>query len=246
MDQIREAIISNAGMESRLESFRLKRLDRIITKPPFKFKSGIFVVLHIMPLVGATGGPVIDVVNDRNSLLGDDLPGFFDGSASINIDGCCWKSEGRTDVVDAYYQWFRNGCFEALWTIQPASAIDDDPRILPVYNELEYGEYIGRAVAFALKSYSSCAVPPPYIVGVSLLNTVGWILGQARNRPAYPHKSCKPVTDDRFDMVEITIENSGADVPAAIRPILTQIANAFGLLESGNYKGPGWLGKPII
>jgi hypothetical protein len=42
------------------------------------------------------------------------------------------------------------------------------------------------------------------------------------------------------------IDRLDRNVPTAMKPILTQVANAFGILKSGNYGSDGkWLGELI-
>jgi hypothetical protein len=246
VDQIRDAVVSSAGLESQFRTFRRVRTLKLLPNPKSRLNRGMRVAVHIVPLVGASGSTIVDVVNNIQTLTNSNLPGYSRGYVSMNVDGCCWNSNDFSSPLDAYYQWFRNGCCELVWTIQGQEPIGDGPPIVPVYNEIQYGEYMVKGVALVLSAYEKLFIPPPYIVGVTLASCTGWILGQARNRRAHPRQGCLPVNEYEFEIDEIMIDRLDRNVPTAMKPILTQVANAFGILKSGNYGSDGkWLGELI-
>ncbi|HTR85318.1 MAG TPA: ATP-binding protein [Reyranella sp.] len=244
VDQVREAFLNSAGLESQLEAFRNKRVSLIESAPPLPLAGGgPLVVLHVLPVVGASRRVVVDVIRDKDVLLGDDPPGFRNAFAAMNFDGCYMAigSISRPPFL-GYAQWFRNGFREIVWVRRspPYQGGTDEDRLL--FEEDLFARHVVAAVDQSVKQLRALDVPYPFYVAVSVVKCKDYVLGFSRPEGAgvvMHRQGGLKSPQDRYDLLECLVESEATNIPAVLKPSFDQFAQAFGFADSINYDAKG-------
>lgn len=248
VDQVREAFVASAGLEGRLRAFRDGRLGLIGKSAPYTLVGGPRVMVHVMPLVGATRPTLLDIVKHRPALAEADVLWLEDHHPQprINFDGLQLVCpDANSGVNDGYAQWFRSGFLEIAWgegeEVKPVigpgfPVVRDQP--WEAIDEMRMGRRIFNSIRQALAAYPKVDVPPPYFIGVSLTGCRGYEFGlydEARGRMRRLPGG-RPVDIDRLIVPEVFVEDIGVDLKGLLRPVFNQIANAFGRLTALDYE----------
>lgn len=247
IDQVREAFVASAGLEGRLRAFRSERLDIVGKARPYTLTGGPRAIVHFLPLVGATRPGLLDIIKHRSKLGEAGVPCLEGGypKLHVNFDGLQIAYPDDDGVNDGYCQWFRSGFCEVAWhegeEVTPGRSLsfpvvrDEAWRAI---DEIQMGRCIFNTVRQLLAICSSVDVPPPYFIGVSLLNCRGYELGAyfEERQMMRRLRGGRPVEIDRLVVPEVVAEDVSVDLKALLQPVFNQIANAFGLLTASDYE----------
>jgi hypothetical protein len=242
VDQLREAFIASVGLETKLQQFRNDRVSLLWTAPPFQLiGDAVLAVLHVMPVVGVSRRVLIDVIRDKQTLLGHDPPGFRHVYAGTNFEGCFIAHGFSSRPLFGYAQWFRNGFREIVWAYQSASYQMGGEGTRMVLDEDQLARNMVHGVAQTARQLRELDVPYPFYIACSVLRCRGYRLGFfSRDHGAVmyrPNGLEAPL--DRYDLLECLVESEGTDIPTVLKPSFDQFAQAFSLPDSMNYDDAG-------
>ena len=155
---------------------------------------------------------------DKKEFLADVCPmGFIRGlSPQMNFDGLMIRATADSNTVHSYVQLFRNGSIELV--------------MCEVDSEFLYPEYEGhsaKGLKNAIAALDVLGVPPPYQVGLSLLNVKGRTMFVDPFRRASMSRILN-VERDHLLLPELLVENSEAPLDEILSPSFTMVWNACG------------------
>ena len=239
VQELRSAFVANETYADRLKSFRLNRVNKLLSgEAPIAMHGEHLLVLHILPVSGAR----LDMRLDNAELgrlkdKGTPKPmGCSGWGASFNFDGLLVSSEKNDRKCYSYIQILRNGFLEAVDSItldpQPLTRNGEPARIIP---SIAWEKNILDVFPRYLNALIELGAPLPFAVSLSLLNVKGFSMYVG---PGYGHRT-QPIDRDNLLTEEILIESLPARADAILRPLFDQIWNACGWYGSINYNEAG-------
>jgi hypothetical protein len=243
VQQIREAFVGAASLRDRVDAFRVERLQAVrenttITPP---LAEGGRIVLHVIPVAGfdAPENVDLDLATARPRPL---FAGFGAGYHQINFDGVQgYELTGEGDRCLDYVQLFRNGTIEAV-DAELLTRIARDPRRKGAVPSLSFEGRLIDSLARYLADLRDWRVPPPYLVGLSLLNVKALTFSmtfELADRLGGP----RPIDRDDLVVREQLIENLGQDLRLdaieALKPSFDILWQSVGIAKSPNFDDAG-------
>lgn len=209
--QIRDAFVGAASLRERVEAFRVARLHAVrgntTTTPPLLV--GGRIVLHVIPIAGfdAPESVELDLGTARPRPL---FAGFGSGLYRINFDGVQGYEQAKDRCLD-YVQLFRNGAIEAVDAeLLGRVARHENPDHRRTIPSLSFeGRLIDSQGYFT--NLREWRVPPPYLVGLSLLYVKDFTLSMTFQM-ADRLGGARPIDRDDLIVPEQMVEELGQDL----------------------------------
>lgn len=237
--EIRRAFLASEGVFTRLRDFRLERLRRLLRNDVGVNYSGTRrLVLHVLPVstlreeMNFSLTQLIEARKEVARPLGE-LGGW---GSRYNFEGVLVESTDSNRSTLSSLQLFRNGAIEAV----DAHSVQhwQDRPILPAF-------LIEKAILTGfpglLGYLNNLGVPPPYVVGMSLLNVRGLTITRG---PQYHHSGVAPIAQDNLILPEMTVQELPVQADKVFRPLFDLMWNACGYSRSFHYDEQGqWMPK---
>lgn len=243
VQQIREAFVGAASLRDRVAAFRIERLQAVrenttITPP---LVEGGRIVLHVIAVAGFDAPESVDL----DLATARPRPPFADfgaGHHRINFEGVQGYELTRDgDRSLDYVQLFRNGAIEAV-DAELLTRIAQDPDRKGAIPSLSFEGRLIDALAGYLADLRDWRVPPPYLVGLALLNVKALTLSmtfQLADRLGGP----RPIDRDDLFVPEQMIEDLGHDLRLdairALKPSFDILWQSVGISKSPNFDDAG-------
>lgn len=248
VNELRSAFTRSAELTERLRHFHAERVRAIQQhETPVQIAGAPCVVLHVIPIPGFAGSSQIDAVAfspvESRLLplrrLNGGAPGRY------NIDGyVSFRESGR-----GYLQVFRNGVFEAVDTTMVATRPLSDEGLgrdltarsipsLALANELTAG------VQAYLRLIRDLQLGLPAAVLVTLTDVKGVRLGVSTRLTFDLGMDGDDIDRPVLHLPDIVIEDSGADIRQALKPILDALWQAAGWPRCMDYNEAGQWAPP--
>lgn len=241
--QIRDAFVAAASLRDRLQTFRLERLQAVrentATTPALV--EGGRIVLHAIPIAGfdAPESIELDLATARPR------PPFAKlghGRYRINFDGVQgYEPTPDGDRCYDYVQLFRNGAIEAV-DAELLSRIAQDPKHKGVIPSLSFEGRLIDALAGYLADLRDWRVPPPYLIGLALLNVKTLTLSIAldlADRLGGPYRIDRDDLVIREQIIEDLGQNLRLEATNALKPSFDMLWQAVGLPKSPYFDDGG-------
>ena len=239
--ELRLAFNAGEAYAERLRSFRLDRINRLVSgEVPVPLSGSHLTVLHILPLdavrrEGRLQTEELRKANQNSRLMPMNSGGWGD---SFNFDGLIVKSSGNEGKSNAYVQLFRKGFLEAVETqlLEPRQLVAGRPKakIIPsTYWERKILEALPRY----LEALSSIGIPPPYSLSLSLLDVRDFRMYVEPSH--FVHYDDAPINRDHLLTEEVLMESVDEPADKLLRPLFDQVWNACGRAGSISYNEEG-------
>ena len=230
--ELRAAFSLGDSLRERMQSFRMERLNAILTRAlSIQLSESPRMVMHIMPVCSFRAGFRIGL--ERVTACDPQIlrPMAARGMVSqFNYDGLITFSSTEKAAY-SHLQVFRNGCVEAADSslLEPK----DGRKFFPSANFEREVIHCGERLLGLLRAL---AVEPPYVVMLSFLGVRGYnmFVGSIRWQP-----SAHPVERDHLYLDEVIVDATEPDFSRAIRPAFDQVWNSCGWARSLNYDPQG-------
>ncbi len=237
--EIRRAFLASEGVFTRLRDFRLERLRRLLGNDVgVNYASPRRLVLHVIPVatlreeMNFTLPQLLAARKELARPFGD-INGW---GPRYNFDGILVESTAPDRTVLSSLQLFRNGAIEAV-DANSAQHWEDKP-ILPIYL---IEKAIREGFPGLLDYLKNLGVPPPFVVGLSLLNVRGLTIIRG---PRFSHSGVTPIGQDHLILPEVTVQEMPVTADAVFRPLFDLIWNACGYGRSFHYDDQGQWNPP--
>ncbi len=239
--ELRSAFLASDTLSERLKTFRIERINRLISgNAPVRLAGDHLLVFHLLPVVGARADTRLTTPSLQR-LLSEHTPRPIASNGwtpSLNFDGLLIATNWQDRVYRSYVQILRSGFLEAVeaLTLEPTPsqrAGQPPARIIP---SIAWEKRIIAAVPSYLKALAELKLPPPYVASISLLNVRDYMMYVG---PMHDDHGAKPIDRDHLLADEILIESVTESPDRLLRPLFDQIWNACGWLGSINYDEAG-------
>ncbi len=169
--ELRSAFIASESLSERVRQFRLERIDAILqSNTPEPLRGNHFVCLHLIPL--AAFNPSFAFDTSRAQAVRELRPICSRGlRRETNYDGLLTVFRVSEDRSTNYVQLFRNGTIEAVESGMLKTESDPDRKII---QSITYEQEIITGLGGYFDFYKDYGMPPPIVVGLSLLNVRGF------------------------------------------------------------------------
>lgn len=233
--ELRSAFLASEGIASRLRSFRLDRINRLISGDlPARFLSESLIVLHVLPVIAARPGRTLsasDLAKVQHSLLLK--PMVSNGSRStFNFDGLLFASKLDSDTYTSTVQVFRTGFLESIngATLGLANRQNQDRRQASYIPGSSWEERILEVFGGYLEGLELLGLSGPYAVSVSLLRVKGFYMGVSGK---FAHSGFgREIDRDHLLSEEVLLEDPTRPAEEVLAPIFDQVWNACGWPKS--------------
>jgi hypothetical protein len=239
VQELRSAFVGSESYAERLKSFRMERINRLLSgSAPVELSGNRLIVLHLLPVIGAR----------HDNLLGsDELNSLRDGmklrplvsgghNSNFNFDGLVIDSPKSDEKSMGYVQLMRSGFIESVDSVILEHNSDIAPTIPAGHLEIQ----VIRALPNYFEALSKLAIPPPYALSISVLNVRGFQLG---NGYTYFRRHKRPIDRQNLLTREILVDSTDEKAETILRPLFDQIWNACGFDRSYNYDESGNWGQ---
>ncbi|MBI1785860.1 ATP-binding protein [Candidatus Sumerlaeota bacterium] len=239
VSEIRAAFLQSATIRDRLEDFRARRLQRILSgNAPCGHIGGKKLALHLLPIASFAPGAQIDL-SDHEAAL-QNLPtartGIANPNSRFNLDGFIAWSKNRDGSIGAYHQIFRTGAVEWVRCYPKQEASEQHQMDEPLMEQTIVDSMI-RYLHF-LRAFE---ISHPIEVGVSLIGMGGVRLYL---HPLLRDTEVFPIDRDVVTLPEVMLNESieladRQPLATLMRPAFDALWNACGLPRSQNYNAEG-------
>jgi hypothetical protein len=240
VQQLRSAFLGSEGMADKLRSFRLDRINRLVSGgAQVKLTSEHLLALHILPVVSARPDLRL-ATGDFEKLQGESRPRPLAAtglSPYFNLDGLLFASSAGEEKHHSFVQLFRSGFLEAVESqlLAPRTFPGQDKESLIIpgsYMEVKILEVFPSYI----KAMDALSLPPPYVASISLLNVSGYYMYVKHDHWAEPGRL---VDRDHLLTDEVLIEDPTPPAHELLRPLFDQVWNGCGFARSINYDANG-------
>lgn len=239
IDEIRTAFVGSEALGDRIRSFRADRLNKIIAgETPMDLYNVLpqtrnlnnplpITVLHVVPVSAFDLGHRID--------LSPILSFHHLGSQKRwNFDGVLVESPPHRVQVPShpsYYQFFHNGCAEALMMQQE----NGDEGVRYLYTSFEL--FVLDTLEQILKTVKQLNIATPLFIMLSLINVRGHTIrgmGELSAEQAILNMlgsvpgQVRPIDRNLLIVPEAFLDSPDADVKRALKPLVDQVWQATG------------------
>jgi hypothetical protein len=205
----------------------LKRVKRRESPDGEITDAGALVVLHVIPQ---------EAIDDHHERYVKELPHppQFTKRDSLPSDRPKVKITGNSNRMreggrERYTAIHRDGWTEGVFTELPLSGDQNDGEIRKSIDQL-----LVNFVASALDSFEEAEIYPPYYVYVAVLDAENYTL-EYPYRIGGPPGPERPFGEDEIRLNRVRIDDTDADVPAAMRQSLNQLWRYCGWNRSIHY-----------
>lgn len=216
------------------ETFRRERLAEISAgRTPVPLSNGAVAVLHMVPLPAFDSRELVDIVNLVNH--GTHMPVPLAGRGgvpSMSLKGIC-NSQGD----GGYGLLLRNGAYEGTHVL-------NEHRGAPYAASIAFGNMVVGAVrrALALQHHYGFGFPTAAMLSFCNAADVRLLRRTEFGGAAYYEEG--PLGQAVMEIPRVILSGPDVDAPAALRPLLNAVWNAFGLAGCDMYDGQGqWIGE---
>jgi hypothetical protein len=228
INEIRSSLLETVGRTEALREFRRARINQFIAcESPVQYWSTTLLVLHVLPMIGATRPVVLTTedlvtVSTHQGLRPIDVSNFVSGQ--FNFDGLISRDSSSTLQRASTVQIFRNGYVEAVncTIIQP----QPDYVFGPMNKMLIFSSKLQIEVRGAFSRYidmlKSCGIRYPFVVSMSLIRVKGYGLAQD------PGRGSNRIDRDHLLMDEQLLESESQPLASVLDPMFDQLWNACG------------------
>jgi Putative DNA-binding domain len=237
--ELRTAFSLSGAAAERVRAFRTDRLAKIAAREtPVPLTDATSIVLHMVPLPSFADRQAFDMVAALAAGTHFPLPltGMTGSNRSrVNLDGIVNYYAQTQDGAKSYVQVFRNGAIEGVAVMNREA---DGAYIV----DTVFANMIVAATRQYLAVMKSLDVAFPIFALLSFCNAAGCRMRYTTDMSGMWYNT-EPLHENVVAFPEITFDDSAADIPALLRPLLNIVSNAFGLGRSGMYDGQGgWMG----
>jgi hypothetical protein len=229
VDDLRQAFGLSESVAQRIRAFRDERIQAIqCDELPFTVRSGVKVVVHVVPLSSAAD-PL--ELHFRGDVAGMVRP--IGGGSGFNWQYCLdgFATTAGSEPLRAYSLMFRTGAVECLLNVERE---DPQGKFLGLYTfEAAVRDAWRQFRAFAARN----EVEPPVFVFASLLEVAG--IGPRADfmDSEQPVPSRKPLL--KFPEVSVGVDDFDKPPEALFKRLFDVASNAFGLARSKSYDADG-------
>lgn len=239
--ELRSAFIASETLSERLKSFRIDRINRLLSgNTPVPLAGEHLLVLHILPVIGARADTRIATselqkIQKTNSAIPIAAHGW---GKSFNFDGLLVASSWQDKTYHSYVQILRSGFIEAVEsrTLEPRPSRVDGQEPLKCIPSIAWEKRLVDVLPGYLKTLSELQLPPPYVLSLSLLNVRNFMMYVDQ---MWHSDGARLVDRDNLLTDEILIESTAEPAGKLLRPLFDQIWNACGWHGSINYDESG-------
>ena len=228
--ELRSAFLASETLSERLKTFRLERVNRLLSgNAPLPLAGEHLLVLHILPVVEARADTRIATSEFQRCLHDTHLrpiasrgwtPGF-------TFDGLLVAEHDATQKSPSYVQIMRNGFLEAVnaWLLEPrAIELRDGPKVSTIPS-MAWEKALIEAFPGYLQALENLSLPPPHVVSLSLLNVRNYVMWIDGN---YIKVNRRSIDRDHLFCDELLLESAQSDPDRALRPLFDQVWNTCG------------------
>lgn len=238
--EIRSAFVASETARTQLRAFRLERLARIAANEgPVSLRDEPKTVLHVIPLGAVDPGIAYDVTSlaDYSNTNFRPLRGTS-YNHQINFDGAlAFSAIGDRTAALAYTQVFRSGAIEGAESYM----LRRDVNGMDLIPSVSFEEMLIDGLRNYLAILRDLEVPPPYLVGLSLLGVRGLRMGIGQN---FFRDELIPIDRDDLIIPEALVEDATTESHIVLRPLIDAVWNAVGWKGSPNFTDQGdWAPK---
>lgn len=239
--ELRLAFNAGEAYAERLRSFRLDRINRLVSgEAPVKLSGEHLIVLHILPLdavrrEGRLQTEELSQANQEHRLKPMNSSGW---GPSFNFEGIILKSNDGEGKVESYVQLFRKGFVEIVESklLEPRQFRHDGPKVKCIPSNYWERKILETFPGY-LKALDSIGIPLPYSISLSLLNVRGFQLFLPPSHSVFYDGS--PINHDHLLTEEVLLESIEEPVEKLLRPLFDQVWNACGRAGSISYNEQG-------
>jgi len=244
--ELRSAFVANATYAEHLKSFRLDRINKLLSgSAAVKMKMEHLLVLHLLPVSGARGDIRLDSRQmekeyKRMMLRPINSSGW---GPILNFEGLLVRTDCLRPQCQSYVQLTRSGFLEAvncsIFDFRSSASGGEPLGILP---SIAWERSILDVFPNYLKALTNLGISFPFVLSISLLNVKDfWMwVGSERDSP-----NAHRVDREHLLTDEILIESDSEAADAILRPLFDQVWNACGWHGSINYNNEGkWEERP--
>jgi len=239
--ELRSAFLASETLSERLKSFRLERINRLVSgNAPVKLSGEHLLVLHVLPVISARADTQITTSALERVSSGANAPTPIAASGwgpGFNFDGLLLSASWRDHSSHAYVQIMRNGFLEAVESQTLTDSVNlPNGQTQAIIPSIAWEVRLIHALRNYLKTLRELNLPPPYVVSLSLINVRNYMMWVG---PRYGNGSAKLIDRDHLLTNETLVESVDAKPESVLRPLFDQIWNACGWPKSINYDENG-------
>ncbi len=241
--ELRSSFLANETLGERLKSFRLDRINKLVSgNSPVPLAGPHLMVLHLLPVVGSRPEARLST-NDLKPLLNQILlqpMGNQGYTPTFNFDGFLAAAPGNGQPNNTYVQLLRSGFLESVdsRTLRPLAPESEGGSPRKIIPSIAWEQRLIHALANHLDAFAGLRLPPPYVLSISLLNVKGFTM-YVGNSYRYDQESAHPIDRDHLLTDEVLIESAAEKPDRILRPLFDQIWNACGWPHSINFDSQG-------
>jgi hypothetical protein len=248
ISELRAAFTFSGSIIEHTKRFRAERLATITAaEGTWGYLDQPLCVFHAVPFAGMADAVHIDFSATQNLRRLSPLPaeqdGFIrEGDVRYNLDGVVMRQG-----IEWHTQLFRNGCIEY------ATTAFFEQRNSPHYLDAwQYQVNVVRVLARFCALQHALGVAPPVTLLLSILNAANFHLRTSEGWPVHGAAvTIHQIDSNQIFLPELVLNNFGADLVAALKPVFDCLWNAAGEKQCGFYRfngawniEPSWLDPP--
>jgi len=237
VDALRSAFRQGPELASRMKSFRVDRLAKIISNTgPAKLPSGSKVVVHLIPIQSFSAQTAIDLTAVRRNpnLLKSTLQSG--GQTRVNLDGYLASTYRSSEGDKGYAQLFRDGALEVVEFV--------DRWEVHGYNFLPgkyFDELVQKIIGGAQRIYQALGIDAPLVAMLTLLEMQDRLMGAGKS---YGYERDLPFGQPQILCPDVLVDTLSNTPETIAFPVVNLGWNAAGYEQSIFYdKNGNWIGK---
>lgn len=245
LPELRSAFLASESLTDRLKSFRLDRINKLISGgSTLPLSSKRLTVMHVLPVISARpdvrlSAGALQKIKAYSQLRPIYSSGYGHYS---NFDGLAIAANGGDGKFSSLVQIFRNGFLEAVecQLIELNSRFDSGDTKSTLIPSVIWEQSLLEVMPTYLSALSQLGFPPPYVVSISLLNVRGYRMASGANYFSYAARS---IDRDNLLTDDVLVEEPIPSADSILRPLFDQVWNACGWSgslhfdEQGNWRG---------
>jgi hypothetical protein len=238
--ELRSAFLANETYAERLRSFRLDRINKLISgESPVKLKGDRLTVLHLLPITSVANQLRLTPTEFRFACAKNVRPiGAHGWGTHVNFEGVSVAAPSGDGSYHSYVQLWRTGFLEATESSlfeMHLHLLFPDQQAHRIPSTAWEGALI-QALPGYMDAMAVLQIPPPFVLSLSLLNVRN--LTMAFN-PRYIGNPARAIDRDHLICDEALIESLDLEPAKLLRPFFDQVWNACGWPGSLNYDENG-------
>jgi len=234
LDDLRNAFGDKNITENKIKNFKNERLSMILGDEIFDdLNNNSALVVHIIPEASTKLDNYVDLKKAEQDQNLDvfsptKMGGFRRGNVIYNMDGIMVFYESSNNNLSSYTQLFHNGSLEAT-EVRLMNHINDVDGKSYIYNWYKFEKLLANKIYSLSKVIEKAHISKPYYVFTTLLNVKG--KQSFGDVGLYPES---PIKRNIVHSVPSYI-NEEKNFASSLYPLLTSLANVFGIKNSSMY-----------